>query len=126
MAKGDLLWDKPRLRTPDQFSRWTDVVSIVRNALFLARDLVGGFRQPWANADRPDTPEQVRHGMWRIILELGTPARMSQPRGNSSGWPKGQSRRPAKTYNVVFKGGAKLPKGAKPPSTGLSGASLAV
>ena len=126
VAKQDLLWEKPRLRTPDQFSRWTDVVSIVRNLLYLARDLVGGFRQPWANADRPDTPEQVRHGMWRILLELGTPARLSQPRGKSSGWPIGQIRRPSKTYKVVFKGGVKLPKGAKPPSTGFSGASLAV
>jgi hypothetical protein len=39
-AKQDLLWETPRLRTPEQFERWTDVVSVVRNTLFLARDLV--------------------------------------------------------------------------------------
>jgi len=38
-AKQNLLWETPRLRTPEQFERWTDVVSLVRNELFVARDL---------------------------------------------------------------------------------------
>ncbi len=43
-AKQNLLWETPRLRTPEQFAHWTDVVSLVRNQLFLARDLVAAPR----------------------------------------------------------------------------------
>jgi hypothetical protein len=112
-AKQNLLWEEPRLRTPDQFSHWTDVVSLVRNELFLARDLVAEQRQPWERACRARTPEQVRRVMGTIIAGLGTPARSCQPRGYCAGWPLGRSRRPVATYKVVFKGSQTSPKGAK-------------
>ncbi len=35
-----LHWTEPRLRTPEQFNRWSQVVAIVHNLLVLARDLV--------------------------------------------------------------------------------------
>src|SRR6266568_4800240 len=38
--KQRLLWEKPHLRTPAQFERWSHIVAIVRNHLVLARDLV--------------------------------------------------------------------------------------
>ena len=56
-AKQDLLWETPRLRTPEPFARWTDVVSVVRNLLFLARDMVEAHRQPWESKSRACTPE---------------------------------------------------------------------
>jgi hypothetical protein len=102
-AKQDLLWETPRLRTPEQFSTWTDLVSLVRNELFLARDLVAAERQPWESKQRSRTPQQVRRAMGRIIAQLGTPARRCQPRGYSPGWPLGRSRKPATTYPVVYK-----------------------
>jgi hypothetical protein len=115
-TKQNLLWETPRLRTPEQFSHWTDVVSLVRNELFLARDLVTAQRQPWERSCRTRTPEQVRRGIGRIIATLGTPARVCQPRGYCAGWPQGRSRRPVATYKVVFKGSQTPSKGAKPRS----------
>ncbi len=116
-AKQDLLWETPRLRTPEQFECWTDVVSLVRNTLYLARDMVEAQRQPWESKRRACTPEQVRRGMGRIIAKLGTPARACQPRGYSPGWPQGRSRQPVTTYKVVFKASEQAQKQAKSGSS---------
>ena len=124
-AKQNLLWETPRLRTPEQFAHWTDVVSLVRNELFLARDLAAAQRQPWESSCRPRTPEQVRRAMGRIIANIGTPARLCLPRGYCTGWPQGRSRRRVDTYAVVFKGRAKRPKGSKPPSQERPAAAMA-
>ena len=37
--KQNLLWETPRLRTPEQFQTWTDMVAGTRNLLCLARPL---------------------------------------------------------------------------------------
>ena len=42
-----LLWDQPRLRTPEQTERWTQVVACAHNQLVLARPLVEGIYRPW-------------------------------------------------------------------------------
>jgi len=118
VSKQDLLWEQPRLRTPEGFSCWTDMISFVRNELFLARDLAQAQRQPWESKRRLNTPEQVRRAMGRIIAELGTPARWCQPRGYSGGWPSGRPRRPAETYGVVFKASEVPRKAAKRCRTG--------
>ena len=123
-AKQDLLWETPRLRTPEQFERWTDVVSVVRNTLFLARDLVEAHRRPWERKCRARTPEQVRRAMGRIVAQLGTPARLCRARGYSPGWPSGRSRQPVPTYKVVYKACEKTEKVAKPPSSGVPPASV--
>lgn len=115
-TKQNLLWEEPRLRTPEQFAHWTDVVSLVRNELFLARDLVAAQRQPWERSCRTRTPEQVRRGIGRIIATLGTPARACQPRGYCAGWPQGRARSPVATHKVVFKADHSPSKGANPRS----------
>lgn len=43
--KQELLWATPQLRTPEQFERWTDVVSLVHNQLVLAQPLVEAVRK---------------------------------------------------------------------------------
>lgn len=113
--KQDLLWETPRLRTPEQFEAWTDVVACVRNQLFLSRAQAGALRQPWESTRRPITPRQVRRCMGRIIAALGTPARACQPRGKSPGWPCGRARTPATPYGVVFKASGKTKTGSKSP-----------
>ena len=122
-AKQDLLWETPRLRTPEQFERWTDLVSVVRNTLFLARDLVEAQRQPWERECRAKTPQQVRRAMGRIIAQLGTPARVCRVRGYSQGWPLGRPRKPVATYKVVYKACEATEIGAKAPSSEVSKAS---
>src|SRR5207248_2271823 len=80
-AKQALLWDQPRLRTPEQFERWTQIVAIVHDLLVLARPLIQAKRQPWERSSRPVTPQQLRRAMAPILATLGTPARPPQPRG---------------------------------------------
>ncbi len=72
--KQALLWTEPRLRTPEQFDRWSHIVTIVHNLLVLARDLIEGELRPWENKQREQTPQQVRRGLAKFLPELGTPA----------------------------------------------------
>lgn len=102
--KQDLLWLEPRVRTPEQFQRWTDVVALGRNQLVLARAEAKVQWQPWDAQKRPVTPRQVRRSMGTILTKLGTPAQSPQPRGKSPGRPRGAKIKPAPRYQVVYKG----------------------
>lgn len=105
--KQDLLWTAPRLRTPEQFQRWTDIVAAARNQLVLARDAVSAQRYPWEAQQRAATPRQVRRAMNQILAQLGTPAQPPQPRGKSPGRRRGTKVKPAQRYAVVYKASAK-------------------
>lgn len=96
-----LLWEKPHLRTPTQFERWSHIVAIVRNHLVLARDLVEAELRPWENKQRPSTPQQVRRAMSKLLPQLGTPARPPQPRGKSPGRAKGTKMGKRTRFSVV-------------------------
>ena len=102
-CKQALLWDRPRLRTPAQFERWTWLVAAVLNQLVLARGLVQESRLLWESRTRPATPQQVRRAMAPILATLGTPAHAPKARGKSPGWPKGRVRTPAPRFPVVKK-----------------------
>jgi hypothetical protein len=101
--KQALLWTEPRLRTPEQFDRWCQVVAIVHNLLVLARDLVEVELRPWENKHRVHTPQQVRRGLAKLLPQLGTPARPPKPRGKSKGRSKGEKVGKAKRFAVVLK-----------------------
>jgi hypothetical protein len=111
--KQALLWSHPRLRTPEQFERWSQVVAIVQNQLVLARQLGQAHLRPWESASREPTPQQVRRAMARIVAQLGTPAKAPKPRGKSAGRPKGSQIRPAPRYAVVRKTTSKPKKRRK-------------
>jgi hypothetical protein len=102
--KQDLLWLAPRLRTPERFQRWTDVLGIVRDELVLARSVVQAQRQSWDSPTRSATPRQVRCAMGRIVSQLGTLAQRPQLRGKSPGRARGAKIRRARLYAVVYKG----------------------
>jgi len=110
--KQDLLWAAPRVRTPEQMERWTDLVAVVHNALVLARPKVEVERRPWEARTRPSTPRQVRRSMGRIIAQLGTPARAPQPRGKAPGRALGAKVKRAERHAVVRKS---PPKATAPP-----------
>ncbi len=101
--KQGLLWAQPRLRTPAQFDRWSQVVAIVHNHLVLARPQVQAELRPWETSAREASPQQVRRAMAKIVAQLGTPAQPPKPRGKSPGRPKGAPVRPAPRYGVVYK-----------------------
>lgn len=100
--KQDLLWESVRLRTPEQFERFTHLVACVRNQLCLARSL-GCARQPWERRSGDATPSQVRRALGSILMKLGTPARVCQVRGKSPGRAKGTKITPATRYAVIRK-----------------------
>ena len=106
--KQDLLWLAPRVRTPEQFQRWTDLVALARNQLVLVRSEVEAQRQPWESKARPATPRQVRRVMGRILDQLGTPARLPQRRGKSPGRARGAKIRSAPRYHIVYKDAYRL------------------
>jgi hypothetical protein len=110
--KQDLLWTAPRVRTPEQMERWTDLVAVVHNALVLARPQVATERRPWEARSRPPTPRQVRRAMGKIIAHLGTPARPPQPRGKAPGRAVGAVVKRAERYAVVRKS---PPQATAPP-----------
>ena len=96
--KQELLWDKAQVRTPEQYERWSWLVALAHNHLLLARDLGHAAFRPW---ERPSahalTPQQVRRGMSRILSQVGTPARVCQPRGKSPGRARGCASSACKT-----------------------------
>ena len=101
--KQTLMWDTPRLRTPDGFQTWTDVVAATRNLLFLARPLATEARQPWENKRRELSLSQVRRAMGRILAQLPPLTRPVKPRGKSPGRAEGAKIGRATRYKVVYK-----------------------
>jgi hypothetical protein len=107
--KQALLWTEPRLRTPEQFDRWSQVVAIVHNLIAFAREFIAPELHPWENKQRDPTPQQVRRGLAKFLPQLGTPASPPKPRGDPKGRKKGAVVRKAKRFPVVRKT-AKVPQ----------------
>jgi hypothetical protein len=107
--KQALLWTEPRLRTPEQFDRWTHIVTIAHNLIVLARGLIEAELRPWENKQREQTPQQVRRGLAKFLPEIGTPAHPPKPRGKSKGRSCGTVVPKAKCFPVVRKTG-KVPQ----------------
>ena len=101
--KQQLLWTRVHVHTPEQFERWSLVVSIVMNQLCVARSLGQANYQPWETRQRAVTPGQVRRVMPSILSQVGTPARPCQRRGKSPGRALGFRPKPATRYDVVIK-----------------------
>lgn len=112
--KQDLLWTAVHVRTPEQFERWSWLVAITFNQLYLARDLGQATYHPWERKDHPLTPRQVRRVMPTLLCQLGTPARPCQPRGNAPGRAAGFHPKPAKRFSVIVKNPKKKKKPAVP------------
>jgi hypothetical protein len=103
LDKQELLWSTPRLRTPEQFERWTDLVSCVHNQLVLLQPLVSSSRRPWERRSGLLSLGQVRRGAGKVLAQLGTPARSPQPRGKAPGRAAGAIVRRATRHPVIRK-----------------------
>lgn len=108
--KQDMLWTAGRVRTPDQFLRWSWMVALAFIQLYLARELGLHALLPWEAKGRPITPRQVRRVMPSILSQVGTPTHACQPRGNASGRAKGFHPKPAPRHPVMYKTGKKQKK----------------
>jgi hypothetical protein len=110
--KQELLWDEPRLSTPQRTQRWTQIVACAHNLLVLARPLLQGCYRPWERRDSVPTLAQVRRAMPTLLQRLGTPARAPQQRGKAPGRAKGFHPKP-RTRHPVIRKTSKKPKTSK-------------
>jgi len=101
--KQELLWDEPRLSTPERTERWTHIVACAHNLLVLARPLLQGCYRPWETRGPVPTLAQVRRAMPTLLQQLGTPARAPQLRGKAPGRAKGFHPRPRTRHPVIRK-----------------------
>lgn len=101
--KQSLLWEQPRLQTPEQFERWSHIVAIAHNQLVLASPLVEPELRPWESKHRPASLQQVRRGLNKLLLQLGTPARPPKPRGKAKGRSTGAKMPTRMRFPVVRK-----------------------
>lgn len=103
-AKQRLYWTRPRLKTPEQAERWSDLMPVLTWELWLARTIVADKPLPWQKAQAELTPGRVKQSFGSLLAQIGTPARAPKVRGKSPGWPKGRPRSSVPRYAVVRKG----------------------
>jgi hypothetical protein len=102
-VKQRLHWTLPKLRTPEQSERWSDLMPLMSWQLWLARDLVIENRLPWQSASINLTPGRVAQSMFSVLVDIGTPTKMPKHRGKSPGGEKGKVRTKAPCYPTVKK-----------------------
>jgi hypothetical protein len=101
-CKQHLGWTTPRLRTPEQATRWSWLIAAAYAHLVAARDLTGDHRLPW---ERPglQSPCRVRRGFRALQPLLGTPAKSRQPIRPGPGRLPGRATTPAPRHPVIRK-----------------------
>lgn len=102
-AKQRLHWTLPKLTTPKQCDRWSDLVPLMTWELWLARDIVADNPLPWHKPMTKLTPGRVAQAMGGILARISTPAQPPKLRGKSSGWKTGQPRQRRTRYPIVKK-----------------------
>lgn len=115
--KQELLWDEPRLSSPQRTECWTQIVACAHNLLVLARPLLEGGYRPWERRTAIPTLRQVRRAMPTLLQQLGTPARTPQRRGKAPGRAKGFHPKPRTRHPVIRKTSKKPKKSKKRAST---------
>ncbi|MBC1236265.1 MULTISPECIES: NF041680 family putative transposase [Nostoc] len=101
--KQRLHWTLPKLATPQQCDRWSDLMPLMTWELWLARDIVNDNPLPWQKQMTQLTPGRVAQAMPAILVRVSTPSIPPKPRGKSPGWKKGQSRQRRIRYPIVKK-----------------------
>ena len=103
LAKQRLHWVLPRVSTPEQAERWSDLLPLVTWELWLARRLVADKPHPWQKRQALLTPGRVAQGIGGVLAVIGTPAQAPKPRGKAPGWPRGRPRKHRERLEVVRK-----------------------
>lgn len=116
-AKQTLGWTTPKLRTPEQADRWTQIILAALTQLRLARPLVADHRLPWQppQPTHKMTPGRVRQGFAHLLPRIGTPASWPKPSRPGPGRPKGRKSTPAPRYPAMKKADVKPSNERNPP-----------
>jgi DDE superfamily endonuclease len=101
--KQRLHWTLPKIATPKQCERWSDLMPIITWELWLARDIVSDNPLPWQKSIDKLSPGRVAQSMGGVLARIDTPAKPPKPRGKSPGWETGQPRQRRITYPIVRK-----------------------
>ena len=101
--KQRLHWTVPKLSTPKQCERWSDLMPLMTWELWLARDIVADNPLPWQKPSDKLTPGRVAQAMGGVFAVIGTPTRPPKPRGKSPGWKTDQPRKRIIRYPIVKK-----------------------
>lgn len=101
--KQRLHWTLPKLSTPKQCERWSDLMPMITWELWLARDIVADNPLPWQKSIDKLTPGRVAQAMGIILEGIGTPACLPKSRGKSPGWKPGEPRQRRIRYPIVKK-----------------------
>ena len=83
--KQRLHWTLPKIATPKQCERWSDLMPIITWELWLARDIVSDNPLPWQKSIDKLTPGRVAQSMGGVLARIDTPAKPPKPRGKISG-----------------------------------------
>lgn len=114
--KQRLHWTLPKLSTPKQCERWSDLMPLMTWELWLARNIVTDRPLPWQNLSTKLTPGRVAQAMAGVIAVIGTPATEPKPRGKSPGWLPGQPRLSKTRYPVVKKSASRSKRSQPKPA----------
>jgi hypothetical protein len=101
-CKQHLGWTTPRIRTPDQATLWTWLITVAYAHLITARDLVTDHRLPWEHPG-PLSPLRVKRGFRVLHSHLGTPARAPKKTTPGPGRPPGRTSTPAPRHPTIRK-----------------------
>lgn len=111
--KQRLHWTLPKLSTPQQCDRWSDLMPIITWELWQARDIVNDNPLPWQKAISQLTPGRVAQAMPGILMHVSTPAKAPKQRGKSPGWKTGKQRQRRIRYPIVKKRTSPSPQTAQ-------------
>jgi hypothetical protein len=101
--KQRLHWTLPKLKTPKQCERWSDLMPLMTWELWLAREVVADNPLPWQKSMVKLTPGRVAQSIGGVLAAIGTPACVPKTRGKSPGWPQGKPRQQRTRYPIVKK-----------------------
>ncbi|MBG1240936.1 hypothetical protein F8R90_06870, partial [Nostoc sp. NZL] len=93
----------PKLSTPKQCERWSDLMPLMTWELWLARDIVADNPLPWQKPLEKLTPGRVAQAIGGVFAVIGTPAQPPKSRGKSPGWKTDQPRKRRIRYPIVKK-----------------------
>ena len=72
----------PKLSTPEQCERWSDLMPLLTWQLWLAKDVVKEIRLPWQTSLPELTPGRVVQSMLPLSIKIGT--RLLLPNGEET------------------------------------------
>ncbi|MEH2367342.1 hypothetical protein [Nostoc sp.] len=111
LAKQRLHWTLPKLGTPEQCERWSNLMPLLTWQLWLGGEIAVDNPLPWQKSIANNlTPGRVAQSMPGVLAAIGTPAQPPLPRGKSPGWTEGQLPCRRISYSTVKKGTAKRTK----------------